>query len=150
MPPSAAHTTSLGLLSCLPPWWVASGVIRPSGSVRDTWLEACSQASSRPCRSHVSPLDLLHGLRNVVTPSVADQRRRWSPGMSLQSRYCPVGCQSGPSVNRQPPAMRSNSTVGPTTSVKRGSRGVTVLLISYRGGAAPLLPQAPPPHSADA
>ena len=41
-------------------------MIRPSGSVRDTWLEACSQASSRPCRSHVSPLDLLHGLRNVV------------------------------------------------------------------------------------
>ena len=76
MPPSAAQTMSLGLLSSLPPWWVARGTMRPSGSVRDTRLEACSQARSRPCRSQVRPLDLLQGLRKVLTPSAGDQRRR--------------------------------------------------------------------------
>jgi hypothetical protein len=67
-------------------------------------------------------LDLLQGFRKVVTPSFADQRRRWSPGMSLQRRYLPAGCQSGPSVKRQPPAILSKSTFGPTTAEKRGSR----------------------------
>ncbi len=76
MPPSDAQTTSFGLLSSLPSWCVATGVMRPSGSVRVTWLDACSHASRRPWRSHVSPLDLLHGFRKVVTPSRSDQRRR--------------------------------------------------------------------------
>src|SRR5713226_5491428 len=63
----------------------------PSGRVSVTWLVTCSQASSRPCRSYVRPLDMLHGLRNVTTPSLADHRRMWSPGMSLKSRNLPVG-----------------------------------------------------------
>src|SRR6266404_4478131 len=42
--------------------------------------------------------------------------------MSLHRRYWPAGCQSGPSVNRQPDARRSNSIVAPTTWVKRACR----------------------------
>ena len=128
MAPSLFTTTSLGLLSSLPSWWLASTVIVPSGSVRVRWLEACSQAISRPCWSQARPFDLLQGLRKVVTPSFWLQRRRWSPGMSLKSRYFSRRCQSGPSVKMKPVASRSNSTELPTTLSNRLSRISTPLM----------------------
>src|SRR3954466_8527212 len=44
------------------------------------------------------------------------------PGMSLNSRNFSVGCQSGPSVNRNPLPRGCSSAVPPTTERKRGSR----------------------------
>src|SRR5713226_160329 len=115
----------------------------PSGRVSVTWLVTCSQASSRPCRSYVRPLDMLHGLRNVTTPSLADHRRMWSPGMSLKSRNLPVGCQRGPSVKRNPVRSFSNWTLTWVCLGKNGAHrttagtGETRCPASARGGRAP-------------
>src|SRR5260370_34796467 len=134
---------SWGLLSCLPRQWVASGTMVPSGRVSVTWVVACSQASSRPCRSYVRPLDMLHGLRNVTTPSLADHRRVWSSGMSLKSRNLPGGCQRGPSVKRNPVPSFSNWTLTCVCPGENGAHrttagtGGTRCPASARGGRAP-------------
>src|SRR5579872_4378073 len=48
------------------------------------------------------PLHLLLGFLTSLTPSLALQRRRTSPGMSLKYRHCSLGFQMGPSVNQKP------------------------------------------------
>ncbi len=77
--------------------------------MRTTELVTCSQTTSRPSASSVMPLPLLDGLATSRTPSCSSQRRRTSPGMSLNSRY-PAGFQIGPSVKVKPVPRRSSSS----------------------------------------
>ena len=55
------------------------------------------------------PLHLLLGRMTSSTPSCSLQRRRTSPGMSLNRRKSPSLFQIGPSVNVNPVASRSTS-----------------------------------------
>src|SRR5215467_8093503 len=92
--------------------------MRPSGSVRDTWLEACSQARSRPWRSHVRPLDLLHGLRTVDggEAGIADLDRHFligSPG--LPAAYQSAGLTSSITTHTASLGRPVTSVMAPVT-----------------------------------
>src|SRR6267378_5205002 len=69
------------------------------------------------------PLHLLLGLRTSETPSVALQRRRTSPGISLKYRHCSFGFQMGPSVNRKP--VQSFSTTASLSTSRSNSDDLT-------------------------
>ncbi len=108
MEPSDRHTTSFGELSRLPSKLSAITVMLPSYSVRVTRRVRCSQVSSRPCLSRVSPFELLAGCRNTLTCPVGSSHRMILLfGMSLHSRYRPSPNQTGPSAQRMPSAIRS-------------------------------------------
>src|SRR5580693_2459279 len=87
------------------------------------------------------PLHLLLGLRTSVTPSVALQRRRTSPGISLKYRHCSFGLQMGPSVNRKPVQILSMtaflstscSNSGVFTSTDMGKLSFRFVLLNFGG-----------------
>src|ERR1700741_5337948 len=66
--------------------------------MRTTELVECSHTSSRPFASSVVPLPLLLGLATSRTPPCPSQRRRVSPGMSLERRNRPAAIHDRPSV----------------------------------------------------
>src|SRR5512132_2867515 len=102
--------------------------------MRTTELVTCSQTSSRPSLSIVIPLPLLDGLATSLTPEPGSQRRRTSPGMSLNSRY-PAGFQIGPSVKVNPVPSCSSSASSSTSSRKAGAWTCTAIggpLLHYR------------------
>src|SRR5262249_47098320 len=80
--------------------------------MRATELVECSQTIRRPSASSVMPLPLLLGFATSRAPPCSSQRRRVSPGMSLQRRYPPDGFQIGPSVNVNPVPICSTSVDG--------------------------------------
>src|SRR4051794_173536 len=62
------------------------------------------------------PLPLLDGRMTSLTPSASLQRRRTSPGMSLNSRNSPSAFQTGPSVKVKPVPSCSTSPSGSTSA----------------------------------
>ena len=86
MQPSDLTTTSFGRLSRRPWKLLATTVMLPSSSCRVTRRVSCSQATSRPCRSRVSPLARLVGSWNSDTPPPGTYFIRLLLWMSLNSR----------------------------------------------------------------
>src|SRR5919204_2937899 len=130
-------TTSFGLFSSLPRKCVARTsrpLPVPSGSIRTTELVTCSQTISRPSWSSVIPLPLLDGLATSLTPAPGSQRRRTSPGMSLNNRK-PSGFQIGPSVKVNPVPSCSSSASSAMSSRKAGALTCSAIvepLLHYR------------------
>src|SRR5207344_3123050 len=91
-------------------------------------LVACSQMSRSPLFSYVIPLPLLLGRSTPVTPAAASQRRRTSPGMSLNSRYAPLLVQTGPSVNMKPVPRRSTPRPAGTRRWKASVFSIVVIV----------------------
>src|ERR1700732_5486749 len=97
------------------------------------------------------PLHLLLGLRTSVTPSVALQRRRTSPGISLKYRHCSFGLQIGPSVNRKPVQILSMtaflstscSNSGVFTSTDMSQLSFRFVLLNFRGTYEPTRTSGP-------
>ena len=56
---------------------------------------------------------MFDGRRKVVTPPASLQRRMWSPGMSLKTRWRSTGCQTGPLGEGEPGAEPLHGGVVP-------------------------------------
>ena len=87
---------------------------------------------------------LVARLRHLARRRRARPAAAMSPGMSLNSRYCPAGFQIGPSVNVNPVPICSASVFGSTSSWSWSDSALTPTRGSFLRDCAPNLPPARP------